>query len=85
VKKGIGDLYSCESNRKVKRVFTINNVYQRDQLSPRDILAAQDSMIFQCRFGDLMASNGKSLTTKVVGLDDTFDLDMWKAQFRQGS
>jgi predicted transcriptional regulator len=29
------------------------NVYQRDQLSPRDILAAHDSMIFRCRFGDL--------------------------------
>jgi hypothetical protein len=29
------------------------NVYQRDQLSPRDILAAQDNMIFQYRFGDL--------------------------------
>jgi hypothetical protein len=28
-----------------------------------------------------MAFNGKSLTTKVVCLDDTFDLDMWKAQF----
>jgi hypothetical protein len=28
-----------------------------------------------------MDSNGKSLTTKVVGLDDTFDLDMWKPQF----
>jgi hypothetical protein len=24
VKKGIGDLYACESNRNVKRVFTIN-------------------------------------------------------------
>jgi hypothetical protein len=29
------------------------DVYQRDQLSPRDILAAQDIMIFRCRFGDL--------------------------------
>jgi hypothetical protein len=28
-----------------------------------------------------MAFNDKSLTTKVVGLDDTFDLDLWKAQF----
>jgi hypothetical protein len=28
-----------------------------------------------------MSSNGKSLTTKVVGLYDTFNLDMWKAQF----
>jgi 6-phosphofructokinase len=28
-----------------------------------------------------MVSNGKSLTTKVVGLDDTIDLDMWKTQF----
>jgi hypothetical protein len=28
-----------------------------------------------------MDFNGKSLTTKVVGLDDTFDLNMWKAQF----
>jgi hypothetical protein len=28
-----------------------------------------------------MAFNGKSLTTKVVGLDDTFDLDMWKDKF----
>jgi hypothetical protein len=28
-----------------------------------------------------MASNGKTLTAKVVGLDDTFNLDMWKAQF----
>jgi hypothetical protein len=28
-----------------------------------------------------MSSNGKSLTTKVMGIDDTFDLDMWKAQF----
>jgi hypothetical protein len=28
-----------------------------------------------------MTFNGKSLTTKVVGLDDTFDLDMWNAQF----
>jgi hypothetical protein len=27
-----------------------------------------------------MASNGKILTIKDVGLDDTFDLDMWKAQ-----
>jgi hypothetical protein len=25
VKKGIGDLYACESNRNVKRVFTVNN------------------------------------------------------------
>jgi hypothetical protein len=32
-----------------------------------------------------MSSNGKSLTTKVVGLDDTFDLDMWKAQFESRS
>jgi hypothetical protein len=24
VKKGIGDLYACESNRNVKQVFTIN-------------------------------------------------------------
>jgi hypothetical protein len=29
------------------------DVYQRDQLVPRDILAAQDSMIFQSRFRDL--------------------------------
>jgi hypothetical protein len=29
------------------------DVYQRDQLSPRDILAAQDSMMFRYRFGDL--------------------------------
>jgi hypothetical protein len=28
-----------------------------------------------------MSSNGKSLTTKVVNIEDTFDLDMWKAQF----
>jgi hypothetical protein len=28
-----------------------------------------------------MSSNGKSLTTKVVGIDDTFDLDTWKAEF----
>jgi hypothetical protein len=28
-----------------------------------------------------MVFNGKSLNTKVVGVDDTFDLDMWKAQF----
>jgi hypothetical protein len=28
-----------------------------------------------------MAFDGKSLTTKVLGLDDTLDLDMWKAQF----
>jgi hypothetical protein len=28
-----------------------------------------------------MAFNGESLTTKVAGLDDTFDLDMWKTQF----
>jgi hypothetical protein len=28
-----------------------------------------------------MASNGKSLTIKVVGHDDSFDLDIWKAQF----
>jgi hypothetical protein len=26
VKKGIGDLYACESKRNVKRVFTINVV-----------------------------------------------------------
>jgi hypothetical protein len=26
VKKGIGDLYACESNRNVKRFFTINRV-----------------------------------------------------------
>jgi hypothetical protein len=29
------------------------DVYQRDQLSPRDILATQDIMIFRCRFIDL--------------------------------
>jgi hypothetical protein len=29
------------------------DVYQRDQLSPIDILATQDSMIFRYRFGDL--------------------------------
>jgi hypothetical protein len=29
------------------------DVYQQDELSPRDILAAQDSMIFRYRFGDL--------------------------------
>jgi hypothetical protein len=29
------------------------DVYQRDQLSLRDILAAQDSMIFRYRFVDL--------------------------------
>jgi hypothetical protein len=28
-----------------------------------------------------MSSNGKSLTTKVVGIDDIFNLDMCKAQF----
>jgi hypothetical protein len=28
-----------------------------------------------------MSSHGKSLTTKVVGIGDTFNLDMWKAQF----
>jgi hypothetical protein len=28
-----------------------------------------------------MAFNGKGLTTKVVGLDDTFNLDMWNTQF----
>jgi hypothetical protein len=28
-----------------------------------------------------MAFNGKSLTTKVVGFDNTFGLDMWKDQF----
>jgi hypothetical protein len=28
-----------------------------------------------------MAFNGKSLTTKVVVFNDTFDLDIWKAQF----
>jgi hypothetical protein len=27
VKKGIGDLYACESNRNVKRVFTINKLH----------------------------------------------------------
>jgi hypothetical protein len=57
------------------------DVNQRDQLSLRDILAAQDILIFWCRFGALTAFNGKSFTTKVVGLDDTFDLYMWKAQF----
>jgi hypothetical protein len=29
------------------------DVYQRDQLSPRDILETQDSMIFRCRLRDL--------------------------------
>jgi hypothetical protein len=29
-----------------------------------------------------MTSNGKRLTTKVVGLDDTFNLDMWKGPIR---
>jgi hypothetical protein len=39
-----------ESTRKTPGTW---DVYQRDQLSPRDILAAQDSMIFRYRFGDL--------------------------------
>jgi hypothetical protein len=37
-------------------------------------------MTFRYRFGELKRL-GKSLTTKVVGLDDTFNLDTWKAQF----
>jgi hypothetical protein len=32
-----------------------------------------------------MSSDGKSLTTKVVGLDDTFDLDLWKANSDKGA
>jgi hypothetical protein len=32
-----------------------------------------------------MTSNGKSLTTKVVGLSHSFDLDIWKAQFKSRS
>jgi hypothetical protein len=32
-----------------------------------------------------MASNDKSLTTKVVDLDNTFDLDLWKANADKGA
>jgi hypothetical protein len=49
-----------EQDSKQPKDWSINtqnsgdlDVYQRDQLNPRDILAAHNSMIFQYRLGDL--------------------------------
>jgi hypothetical protein len=49
VKKGIGDLYTCESNRNVKRVFTINTVVAHDGSPVAAALATARGALSECR------------------------------------